>query len=713
MRRRGVAGRLAGGRACSLRHLGGRLHPDERPFRGDRDLGRARPGRSGPRPAGPPLVATLRDLRSPARPHPTDDARRDDDRGRDCPRTGLVRHRAAAPSTGGPRRRRPRLRSRGDDGCRDRAVGGVRGPAGRARRTVANGLAPRDGSMTAAGTPAGHAAGTARIRRAWCDGRAAALRSSREAVSWIAVVAGLLQEYALREPVIGLPQLAAFVLAGVLAARLLAGRLGLRWPLVSLGLIASGAARSRSSWCPRPRTAVDAGGLQGLGARSANPGGLFAGLAVLRGFSHARQPLREDTLGRMFGGGVVAIAFAAMAGGLVAEPWRSRYLAEVLTDSLVFVATAVLALALTRQSAIGPDSQVDWPRNPAWVGLLVLLVAIVVVLAVPAAAVAPTAIDLAIAILLAPLLIIGLVAGWTRSGARFVGIVLLAGGLLIALRPRLGAVVQPAGTGTAGPEASAATTTPDQSLLPHRRRPPHRGRGHRGPAPRAALDAPNRHDPNGRRRGADDRPPGGARAAPPRRPRLPFRRAPSDAVAAYRALLGDLDERPPVRRDPAETPAEHARRMRDRGFAGLSLDLLAADYALARFGDVRLTEREHRRAIARWRGLPPAARASEHHSPADPLAGDSAPPEPDLIAASDRRPRCRRPRARRSSSRLRLARRRWPARPGRSSRPPPRRPRSRRSCPSTAPARASDSQLGGAPRGLGVPRTSDVPPPDR
>jgi len=40
--------------------------------------------------------------------------------------------------------------------------------------------------------------------------------------AWISVIAGLLQEYALREPVMGLPQLAAFVLVGVLAARLLA-----------------------------------------------------------------------------------------------------------------------------------------------------------------------------------------------------------------------------------------------------------------------------------------------------------------------------------------------------------------------------------------------------------------------------------------------------------------------------------------------------------
>jgi len=252
--------------------------------------------------------------------------------------------------------------------------------------------------------------------------------------AWISVVAGLVQEYALREPVLSLPGLAAFVLGGVLAARALEGRLGLRWPLVSLGLVTSGAVIGLLL-APAARAAVDDGGLQGLGAAiGANPGGLFAGLAVLRGFSHARQPLREDTLGRLFGGGVVAIAFSAVAGGLVAEPWRSSYLSAVLAASLVFVATAVLALALTRQSAVGPDSQVDWPRNPAWVGLLVLLVAIVVVLAVPAAAVAPTAIDLAIAILVAPLLVIGLVAGWTRSGARFVGIVLLAGGLLIALR---------------------------------------------------------------------------------------------------------------------------------------------------------------------------------------------------------------------------------------------------------------------------------------
>jgi hypothetical protein len=78
---------------------------------------------------------------------------------------------------------------------------------------------------------------------------------------------------------------------------------------------------------------------------------------------------------------------------------------------------------------------------------------------------------------------------------------------------------------------------------------------------------------------------------------------PTDAVAAYRALVADLASLPAVRRDPAETPGEHARRLRAAGQTGLSLELLAADYALARFGDRALSATEHQRAVARWRSL--------------------------------------------------------------------------------------------------------------
>ena len=78
---------------------------------------------------------------------------------------------------------------------------------------------------------------------------------------------------------------------------------------------------------------------------------------------------------------------------------------------------------------------------------------------------------------------------------------------------------------------------------------------------------------------------------------------PADAVAAYRLLLEDLAPHPAVRRDEGETPAEHAGRLRGAGSGGLSLDLLAADYGLVRFGEVRLSEAEERRAIDRASSL--------------------------------------------------------------------------------------------------------------
>lgn len=91
-----------------------------------------------------------------------------------------------------------------------------------------------------------------------------------------------------------------------------------------------------------------------------------------------------------------------------------------------------------------------------------------------------------------------------------------------------------------------------------------------------------------------------ARRSPRRRRRNP---TPVDAAGAYVALMDEIEGRPVVRRDPAETPAEHARRLRGDGLGELALDLLAADYALVRFGGIVLSEREDRRAIGRWRML--------------------------------------------------------------------------------------------------------------
>jgi len=68
-------------------------------------------------------------------------------------------------------------------------------------------------------------------------------------------------------------------------------------------------------------------------------------------------------------------------------------------------------------------------------------------------------------------------------------------------------------------------------------------------------------------------------------------------------LLEDLDQHPGLRRQDGETPVEHAARLRAVGTGRLALELLAADYGLARFGHVAITDRETRRAIARARTL--------------------------------------------------------------------------------------------------------------
>ena len=78
---------------------------------------------------------------------------------------------------------------------------------------------------------------------------------------------------------------------------------------------------------------------------------------------------------------------------------------------------------------------------------------------------------------------------------------------------------------------------------------------------------------------------------------------PRDALQAYPRLLDDWSAPHPWARRPSETPAAHARRMRRSGDGELGLDLLVADYELARFGAVRLSAPEDRRAVARWRML--------------------------------------------------------------------------------------------------------------
>src|SRR5947207_2731691 len=83
--------------------------------------------------------------------------------------------------------------------------------------------------------------------------------------------------------------------------------------------------------------------------------------------------------------GVPGLAVAAAAGGLVVDPYRTRFLDDSLVAAIVFVAAAILALALTRLDAIGTDGGFDWRRNPRWLVLTIAMVIAAIAVAIPLA----------------------------------------------------------------------------------------------------------------------------------------------------------------------------------------------------------------------------------------------------------------------------------------------------------------------------------------
>jgi hypothetical protein len=415
--------------------------------------------------------------------------------------------------------------------------------------------------------------------------------------AWISVVAGLLQEYALRGPALGIAAFSAFVAVGVLAARLLGARLGARWPLVALALmVVAGCIGWLAS--AEARTALTEVGLgHGL---AVHPGGWLAGVAVLRGFAHARPAVVEQTLARLLSVGIPGMALAAFAGGMVAEPWRGLFLAEALVAAIAFATCATLSLAMARLTAIGAASGFDWRRNPAWVGLLVVLVAVTAALAVPVSSVAGPLISLLVGLSIGPFILIGFVIGFDRRAIRILAAFVGAALVLVAVLTLIGNAAQPAPAvgGVSAPPAAppepgqeiaigaalivlaAIVATVILAKLWMRRVAVTEG---------AVAETRTIDRGDGRRPG---------RATRRRR-----RSTPVDAITAYVALDEDLAGQAELRRQPAETPAEHAHRLRAGGRRELAMDLLAADYALARFAGIELSPLENRRAVARWRAL--------------------------------------------------------------------------------------------------------------
>ena len=420
--------------------------------------------------------------------------------------------------------------------------------------------------------------------------------------AWISVLSGLIEEFALRQPEIGLPTFAIFVTLGTLAAGVIGVRVGTRWPAVALlliavaaiaGVLASSAARSALA--------------DGIGpAVAAHPGGLLAGLAMLRGYAYAQLPVSEGTVSRLLALGAPGLAAASLIGGLIGEPFRTRFLADAFGAAIVFVGSTVLALAFARLAVLGAEHGLDWRRNPSWLAMTLVLLVVVVAAALPLAAIAGTAISILVGVALGPLIVVGMATAFDRTVRRvllLLGVAAVLVYVLVALFGRSNVPPGPTIPGFGGP----AEPSPVEQLLTVSIGGLIVVLAIAGMLVLVALwmrrVRPGSDDLVEEIRTVDR---SGVEGPRRRRGRRGRRHEPADAVEAYVALVEELDRHPLVRRSPGETPAEHAARLRAAGARpapGLGLDLLAADYALVRDGGLSLTATEDRRAIERWRRL--------------------------------------------------------------------------------------------------------------
>ena len=460
------------------------------------------------------------------------------------------------------------------------------------------------GASASPGSPAGSAGPAAGAFRSVDTGVAVAVGMAVVGeAAWISVLAAFLQA-AHHEPAwLGLAGYALVAGLGWLAARTLPRRAGPNWPTVTVAIVVLGAL---VGWLVSPtvRSAVLVGD---LGTAVANHfGGWLAGLAVLRGTAHARRSVSQTSLGRLVTIGTPGLAMPILVGGALPEPWRDAFEHQALIGVVVFLVSSTLALALTRMAAVAARGGFDWRRNRAWFLLLAVLVLAVTIGAVPSSSTVGRAIQLTLAALFTPLLLVAAVASVTRVTRRMLaalGLIFVVVVALIVFAPNHPTPTATGTTGQAGGEATNETAfyagaaivlglLAVGSIMFLARQ------WMRNSLDTAESDVPEERTIDVVQR--IDRRPGD-----PRRRRRWHRSEPEPATAveAYLALDARLSGLPDLARSSAETPSAHSRRLRALGLGALELDLLAADYELGRWAGIAIGPTETGRAIARWRRL--------------------------------------------------------------------------------------------------------------
>ncbi|MFI5225375.1 MAG: DUF4129 domain-containing protein [Candidatus Limnocylindrales bacterium] len=371
------------------------------------------------------------------------------------------------------------------------------------------------------------------------------------------------------------------------------------------------------------------------GMLALNPGGFLLGIAALRGVyrGQALADIGGSDLG--LGAPAVAVGMAWLIGGALAEPARSTFAAEAIWPTVLFVAIAPAANAVSRVAGLADRGGFTWTGNRTWIGLLGAGI-----LVVAGAALYSTTTALAALGGIGPWIVVGLIAiviarepsptGRPGTGRRsaVAWLILLAVIAVILLLPQSRPVQDTTqGTTTVVEQDTDASGRAGGSVLIVA-----------GLAIGAVVVVlmlrRRRVSPPGSRAEADDdretsvdwgRSIGGWRWRPSFGSR---HRPPSDAVAAYRAALAELATDSSTRRQPGETPQVHARRLRGDGTGSLDLELLAADYGLVRYAGRSLSGVEDRRALGRYQRIRDAVLSRAAAMRLEALAGPARGGEP-------------------------------------------------------------------------------------
>ena len=350
------------------------------------------------------------------------------------------------------------------------------------------------------------------------------------------------------------------------------------------------------TWDDRVRTLLAAGDV--AGAIGLHPGGWLLLVAGMRGVGRGLE-IDDRALTRLVLVGVPALAIPWILGQLGAGALRPVFVEEAFVASLTFVSAGFMAAGLARLQEIGRETGVDWRTNRSWLGTVVGVLAIVLAIGVPAAYLLGLPLDTVTRGLIGPIFS---VIGYLLLAVAFVAAILSAA--LYEVLSRLGFSLP-------GP-----LTQRELAGLPEMRE--YTLEQLQGPIMTVAIlwtailllvlvvirTWVRRRNRAASRAGAEERsfeiPRSSFTIDIPRvggRGRAARRGTPTGAVSAYLASLDDLAERDGARaRRESESPHAHAARVAER-----ELSLLQADYALVRYGGRRLSDREDRRGIARWR----------------------------------------------------------------------------------------------------------------